>query len=98
MIAVAAMIAPASVFAQEVKVTRTEDDKTITVVEETPTENGRIVMESTIDMIRRMNRKILISGVENRQQIEMLAEFDVDYTPVAYLASQVAQLRLLQWH
>ena len=49
MIAVAAMIAPASVFAQEVKVTRTEDDKTITVVEETPTENGRIVTTTVLE-------------------------------------------------
>ena len=43
LIATAAFIAPASVFAQDVKVTRTEDENTITVVEETPTELGKVV-------------------------------------------------------
>ena len=40
LIAAAAFIAPASVFAQDVKVTRSEDENTITVVEETPTANS----------------------------------------------------------
>ena len=47
--ATVAFIAPATVFAQEPKVTRTEDENTITVVEETPTENGRIVTTTVLE-------------------------------------------------
>ena len=49
LIAAAAFIVPASVFAQEPTVTRTEDDNTITIVEETPTANGKIVTTTTME-------------------------------------------------
>ena len=48
-IAAAAFIAPASLFAQDVKVTRTEDENTITVVEETPTELGKVVTTTVLE-------------------------------------------------
>lgn len=49
LIAAAAFIVPASVFAQEPTVTRTEDNNTITIVEETPTANGKIVTTTTME-------------------------------------------------
>ena len=49
LIAVAAFIAPASVFAQDVKVTRSEDENTITVVEETPTATGKVVTTTVME-------------------------------------------------
>ena len=49
LIAAAAFIAPASLFAQDVKVTRTEDENTITIVEETPTENGKVVTTTVME-------------------------------------------------
>ena len=49
LIATAAFIAPASLFAQDVKVTRTEDENTITIVEETPTENGKVVTTTVVE-------------------------------------------------
>ena len=49
LIAAAAFIAPASVFAQDVKVTRTEDENTITIVEETPTELGKVVTTTVME-------------------------------------------------
>ena len=54
-------------------------------------ENGRIVMESTVDMIRRMDRKILISGVENRKQIDLAHEFGVDYLQGFYFSNPINQ-------
>ena len=48
LIAAAAFIAPASVFAQ-VNVTRTEDENTITIVEETPTELGKVVTTTVVE-------------------------------------------------
>ena len=52
-IAAACMIAPA--FAQEVK--RTEDDKTVTIVEETKIPEGRVVTTTTID-----KQKVFVNG------------------------------------
>jgi hypothetical protein len=49
LIAAACMLAPATVFAQETKVTRTEDDKTITVIEETPVADGKIVTTTVLE-------------------------------------------------
>ena len=49
LIAAAAFLAPASLFAQDVKVTRTEDENTITIVEETPTENGKVVTTTVVE-------------------------------------------------
>lgn len=49
LIAAAAFVVPASVFAQEPTVTRTEDNNTITIVEETPTANGKIVTTTTME-------------------------------------------------
>ena len=48
LIAAAAMIAPATLFAQD-KVSRTEDDNTITVIEETETPTGRIVTTTVME-------------------------------------------------
>ena len=49
LIAAAAFIAPAAVFAQGVKVDQTEDENYITIVEETPTETGKIVTTTVIE-------------------------------------------------
>ena len=49
LIASAAFMFPAAVFAQDVKVTRTEDENTITIVEETPTEMGKVVTTTTME-------------------------------------------------
>ena len=49
LIASAAFMFPAAVFAQDVKVTRTEDENTITVVEETPTELGKVVTTTVME-------------------------------------------------
>ena len=49
LIASVAFIAPTSVFAQDVKVTRSEDENTITVVEETPTANGKVVTTTVME-------------------------------------------------
>ena len=49
LIAAACMLAPATVFAQETKVTRNEDDKTITVIEETATPDGKIVTTTVLE-------------------------------------------------
>ena len=47
--ATVAFLAPVSLFAQDVKVTRTEDENTITIVEETPTATGKVVTTTVME-------------------------------------------------
>ena len=47
--ATVAFLAPVSLFAQDVKVTRTEDENTITIVEETPTASGKVVTTTVME-------------------------------------------------
>lgn len=42
-------------------------------------DRGRIVMESTIALLRRLNRKIAAEGVETAEQAQALADVGVDY-------------------
>ena len=77
-----------SIFSLDVDIIKI--DRTI-LWEADNSENGRVVMESTVDMIRRMNRKILISGVENRKQIELAHEFGVDYLQGFYFSNPINQ-------
>ena len=48
LIAAVAFLAPASVFAQDVKVERSEDENTITLVETTPTETGYVTTTTVL--------------------------------------------------
>ncbi len=54
-------------------------------------EIGRIIMESSVGMIRRMGKKILISGVESKEQIEFAEGFGVDYFQGFYFSNPVSQ-------
>ena len=49
LIAAVAFFAPATVFAQDVEVTQTEDENTITIVEKTPAERGYIVTTTVVE-------------------------------------------------
>ena len=49
LIASACILAPASIFAQDVKVTRSEDEKTTTIIEETTTPNGKITTTTVFE-------------------------------------------------
>jgi len=52
---------------------------------------GRIIMESSVNMIKRMGKKILISGVESQTQIELAAEFGVNYLQGFFFSNPVTQ-------
>ena len=40
---------------------------------------GKIILESSVHMLQKMQRKILVEGVETQTQIDMLRELGVDY-------------------
>lgn len=42
-------------------------------------ERGRIILESSVEMIRRLRKKILVEGVETAEQVALLRELGVDY-------------------
>ena len=58
-------------------------------------ELGRIILESSVHMIRQMHRKILVEGVETEKQIEMLTALSVDYLQGYYFSRPVPKKELL---
>ena len=77
-----------SIFSLDVDVIKI--DRTI-LWEAEQTKVGRIIMESSADMIRRMGKKLLISGVESKAQVDLAQEFDVDYLQGFYFSNPVTQ-------
>ena len=55
----------------------------------TESETGRIVLHSSIRMIRDLQRKILVEGVEKAEQVELLKEMGVDYMQGYYFSKPV---------
>ena len=55
----------------------------------TESETGRIVLHSSIRMIRDLQRKILVEGVEKAEQVELLKEMGVDYMRGYYFSKPV---------
>lgn len=56
---------------------------------------GRIVLENCIRMIREMKRRILVEGVETKEQIELLKKLDVDYVQGYYSSKPITKNELL---
>ena len=54
-------------------------------------EMGRIVLLSSIRMIRDLHRKILVEGVENESQIDLLRDLGVDYLQGYYFSKPVSR-------
>lgn len=77
-----------SIFSLDVDVIKI--DRTI-LWEAEQTKVGRIIMESSTDMIRRMGKKLLISGVESKAQVDLANEFGVDYLQGFYFSNPVSQ-------
>lgn len=77
-----------SIFSLDVDVIKI--DRTI-LWEAEQTRVGRIIMESSAEMIRRMGKKLLISGVESKAQVDLAQEFDVDYLQGFYFSNPVTQ-------
>lgn len=55
----------------------------------TRSESARIVLENTIHMMTRLNKKVLVEGVEARQQAEYLISLGVDYIQGFYYAKPI---------
>ena len=59
-------------------------------------EFGRIVLENSINMIRKMDRKIVVEGVETKEQIEMLKKLKVEYLQGYYFSKPVPKDELIE--
>lgn len=77
-----------SIFSLDVDVIKI--DRTI-LWEAEQTKIGRIIMESSTEMIKRMGKKLLISGVESKAQVDLANEFGVDYLQGFYFSNPVSQ-------
>ena len=56
---------------------------------------GRIVLESCVRMVRQMHKRILVEGVESKEQIELLKKLDVDYVQGYYSSRPITKNELL---
>lgn len=54
-------------------------------------EMGQVIMDSSVAMIKRMGKKILITGVENKTHIEIVGKFGVDYLQGYYFSNPISQ-------
>ncbi len=59
-------------------------------------ENGRIILSSSIKLVKELGRKILVEGVESVEQINVLEDFEVDYLQGYYFSKPVKRQELYQ--
>lgn len=58
--------------------------------------NGRIILENSVRMIHDLGCKVLVEGVETREQVEMLKALNVDYLQGFYFSKAVPKKRFLR--
>ena len=58
-------------------------------------ELGRIILESSVHMIKQMHRKILVEGVETEKQIDLLKTLSVDYLQGYYFSRPVPKAEFI---
>ncbi|MCR5251062.1 MAG: EAL domain-containing protein [Lachnospiraceae bacterium] len=56
---------------------------------------GRVILENSVRMIREMQLKILVEGVETQEQLELLETMDIDYLQGFYFSRPVSKNELL---
>ena len=59
-------------------------------------ELGMTILENTIRMIQQMKRKILVEGVETKEQKEMLEKLKVDYMQGYYFSKPIPKKDFLK--
>lgn len=59
-------------------------------------ESARIVMENTVSMMKRLNKKVLVEGVETKEQSDYLISLGVDYIQGYYYARPMDATHLLE--
>ncbi len=59
-------------------------------------EMGMIILRSSVSMIKEMKKRILVEGVETREQIELLRALDVDFLQGYYFSKPLPKSKLLE--
>jgi EAL domain-containing protein (putative c-di-GMP-specific phosphodiesterase class I) len=54
-------------------------------------DHGRIILENSVAMIRRMGQQILVEGVETAEQLDLLQKLRVDYLQGYYFSKPLPQ-------
>ena len=60
------------------------------------TELGKVILENSVRMVKQMNKKILMEGVETAAQIQMLKEHEVDYLQGYFFSKPVPKSEFLE--
>ena len=58
---------------------------------------GRILLENTIRMLRQMGRRILVEGVETREQVDLLRRLGVDYAQGYYFSKPLPREQFIHY-
>ncbi|MCR5323632.1 MAG: EAL domain-containing protein [Lachnospiraceae bacterium] len=56
---------------------------------------GKIILENTVAMIKKLGKQILISGIETKSQIDIAKDFEVDLLQGFYFSNPVSQNELI---
>ncbi len=59
-------------------------------------ELGKIILESSVHMIKQMHRQILVEGVETETQIELLKQLSVDYLQGYFFSKPIPKAEFIQ--
>ena len=60
-------------------------------------ELGMAILENTIRMIRQMKKKILVEGVETKEQVELLKRLGVDYLQGFYFSRPIPEKDFIEY-
>ena len=60
-------------------------------------ESARIVLRNTVKMIKELNKKILVEGVETKEQKDMMVALGVDYCQGFYFSKPVPQHEFVEF-
>ncbi|MBO4847340.1 MAG: EAL domain-containing protein [Lachnospiraceae bacterium] len=52
---------------------------------------GRIILDSSISMIKKIGKKIIISGIEDQNQVDMAVDMGIDYLQGFYFSNPISQ-------
>ena len=56
---------------------------------------GRVILENSINMIKGLGSKVLVEGVETREQVKLLQTYDIDFMQGYYFSKPISKSKFL---
>jgi EAL domain-containing protein (putative c-di-GMP-specific phosphodiesterase class I)/GGDEF domain-containing protein len=58
---------------------------------------GRVILENSIRMIRGLGSKVLVEGVETKEQVDLLQSYEIDYMQGYYFSKPLSKSKFLDY-